>query len=51
MSKEKQKHQGLVEHIEEPKSAHATAVVEKYVEKRKNKAEKQVDEEQQHIED
>ncbi len=31
---------------EEPKSAHATPVVEKYVEKRKHKAEEQIEEEQ-----
>ena len=47
MSKEKQKSQeDLVQPTEEPKSAHATPVVEKYVEKRKDKAEKQVKEEQ-----
>lgn len=47
MSKEKQKPQeDLVQLKEEPKSAHATPVVEKYVEKRKDKAEKQVEKEQ-----
>lgn len=47
MSTEKQKPQeASLEHTEEPKSAHATPAVEKYVEKRKNKAEKQVEEEQ-----
>jgi len=52
MSKEKQKPQeDLVQPTEEPKSAHATPIVEKYIEKRKNKAEKQIDEEQQHAED
>ncbi len=46
MSKENKKPQeNSVEHTEEPKSAHATPVVEKYVEKRKDKAEKQVEEE------
>ncbi|WP_165501801.1 hypothetical protein [Pedobacter frigiditerrae] len=47
MSKEKQRPQEKsVEHTEQPKSAHATPVVEKYVEKRKDKAEKQIEEEQ-----
>jgi len=31
--------------VEEPKSAHSTPVVEKYVKKRKEKADKQSDEE------
>jgi len=32
---------------EEPKSAHATPVVEKYVEKRKDKAEEQIENEKE----
>ena len=52
MSKETKKTQeSQVPPTEEPKSAHATPIVEKYVEKRKDKAEKQIDEEQQHEED
>ena len=48
MSKENQKlKEQDIQSTEEPKSAHATPVVEKYVEKRKEKAEKQVDEEHQ----
>jgi hypothetical protein len=47
MSKENQKPQeNSIQPIEEPKSAHATPVVEKYVGKRKDKAEKQIEEEQ-----
>jgi hypothetical protein len=46
MSKEDQKpKEQAIQPTEEPKSAHATPVVEKYVEKRKEKAEKQVEEE------
>lgn len=52
MSKElKRPQEDLVQPAQEPKSAHATPVVEKYVEKRKDKAEKQIDQEQQHTED
>lgn len=46
----KKNQQHVIQDIEEPKSAHATPIAQKYVEKRKYKAEKQVSKEQQQME-
>ena len=50
MKENEKPQENLVKPIVEPKSAHSSPVVEKYVRKRKNKAEKQIVTEQEHTE-